>query len=44
MQRVARDPELARHLSRGGRAVYEQRASEEVLGARWRSLLEELLA
>jgi glycosyltransferase involved in cell wall biosynthesis len=44
MRRVAGDPELARSLSRGGRAVYEKRASEEVLGARWRSLLEELLA
>jgi glycosyltransferase involved in cell wall biosynthesis len=44
MRRVAGDPELARSLSRGGRAVYEERASEEVLGARWRSLLEELLA
>ena len=43
MRSVARDPELARRLSRGGRAVYEERASEEVLGARWRSLLEELL-
>jgi glycosyltransferase involved in cell wall biosynthesis len=44
MRRVAGDLELAQSLSRGGRAVYEQRASEEVLGARWRSLLEELLA
>jgi glycosyltransferase involved in cell wall biosynthesis len=44
MRRVAADPELARRLSRGGRAVYEERASEEVLGERWRRLLEELLA
>jgi glycosyltransferase involved in cell wall biosynthesis len=44
MRRLAGDPDLARSLSRGGRAVYEERASEEVLGARWRSLLEELLA
>jgi glycosyltransferase involved in cell wall biosynthesis len=44
MRRVAGDPDLAQSLSRGGRAVYAQRASEEVLGARWRSLLEELLA
>ena len=43
MQRVASDPELAQRLSSGGRAVYEERASEEVLGARWRSLIEEVL-
>ena len=43
MRRLAADPELARDLSRGGLAVYEEQASEEVLGARWRSLLEELL-
>jgi len=43
MRRVANDPELARRLSVGGRNVYEEQASEEVLGARWRSLIEELL-
>ncbi len=43
MRRVAGDPDLARRLSAGGRAVYEEQASEEVLGARWRSLIEELL-
>ena len=43
MRRLAADPELGRALSRGGLAVYEEQASEEVLGARWRSLLEELL-
>jgi glycosyltransferase involved in cell wall biosynthesis len=43
MRRVAADPELAKVLSRGGRATYEERASEEVLGARWRSLLEQLV-
>jgi glycosyltransferase involved in cell wall biosynthesis len=43
IRRVAADPDLAQSLSRSGRAVYEERASEEVLGARWRSLLEELL-
>ena len=36
-------PRAGRALSRGGRAVYEEHASEEVLGARWRSLIEELL-
>src|SRR5262249_3321490 len=43
MRRVAADPELARTLSRGARDTYETEASEEVLGARWRSLLEELV-
>jgi glycosyltransferase involved in cell wall biosynthesis len=43
MRRIAADPELAKALSRGGREVYEAQATEEVLGARWRSLLEELL-
>jgi glycosyltransferase involved in cell wall biosynthesis len=43
MRRVANDPGLARSLSAGGRRVYEEQASEEVLGARWRSLIEELL-
>jgi glycosyltransferase involved in cell wall biosynthesis len=43
MRRVAGAPELARRLSAGGRKVYEEQASEEVLGARWRSLIEELL-
>ncbi|MEP6908864.1 MAG: glycosyltransferase [Actinomycetota bacterium] len=43
MRRVAGDPELARQLSEGGRQVYEEQASEEVLGARWRALVEELL-
>jgi hypothetical protein len=43
MRRVARDPELAQRLSTGGRKIYEEQASEEVLGARWRALIEELL-
>ena len=43
MRRIAGDPDLARKLSRHGRAVYEEHASEEVLGQRWRSLLEELV-
>jgi glycosyltransferase involved in cell wall biosynthesis len=44
VQRIASDPELASRLSRGGRAAYERHASRSVLGARWRSLLEDLLA
>ena len=43
IRKVALDPGLARRLSAGGSKVYEERASEEVLGARWRSLIEELL-
>jgi glycosyltransferase involved in cell wall biosynthesis len=43
MRRLAADPELSRRLSAAGRQVYEERASEDVLGPRWRSLIEELL-
>jgi len=43
MRRLAGDSGLARQLGDAGRAVFEERASEEVLGARWRSLIEELL-
>jgi glycosyltransferase involved in cell wall biosynthesis len=38
--RIAREDELADRLARDGRATYEARASEPVLGARWRALLE----
>jgi glycosyltransferase involved in cell wall biosynthesis len=40
--RLAESPELARRIAGGGRAAYRARASEDVLGARWRRLLEEL--
>ena len=40
VRRVADDDGLARRLGGRGRATYEARASEAVLGARWRSLLE----
>jgi glycosyltransferase involved in cell wall biosynthesis len=40
LQRLAGDGELAQRLSAGGRSVYESRASEDVLGRRWRELLE----
>ena len=43
VRRIAADRELARALSAGGRATYEARADEEVLGERWRSLLAGLL-
>jgi glycosyltransferase involved in cell wall biosynthesis len=38
--RVARDEALAVRLAHAGRETYEERASERVLGARWRTLLE----
>ena len=43
VRRLARDAELARRLGAGGRAAYETGASEAVLGARWRGIIERLL-
>jgi glycosyltransferase involved in cell wall biosynthesis len=43
VRRIAADSALAEHLSGGGLHTYEQRASEEVLGARWRAVLESVL-
>ncbi|MGH2997092.1 MAG: glycosyltransferase, partial [Gaiellaceae bacterium] len=43
MLRLAGDPALARRLADGGLAAYRERASEDVLGSRWRSLIESLL-
>jgi glycosyltransferase involved in cell wall biosynthesis len=43
LRRVASDQDLAAALSAGGRAAYEERASEAVLGARWRELIEGLV-
>jgi glycosyltransferase involved in cell wall biosynthesis len=40
---LAADDELARAIAAGGRAAYEQHASEAVLGQRWRSLIERLV-
>lgn len=40
---LADDAALAERLGRAGRSTYEARASERVLGARWRGLLERLL-
>jgi glycosyltransferase involved in cell wall biosynthesis len=40
LHRLAGDDELALRLSAGGRSAYESRASEGVLGRRWRELLE----
>jgi glycosyltransferase involved in cell wall biosynthesis len=36
-------PDLAQRLAEGGHAVYREQASEEVLGARWRALIESRL-
>jgi glycosyltransferase involved in cell wall biosynthesis len=43
VRQVAGDEELAERLATAGHATYEARASEEVLGARWRSILENVL-
>ena len=40
LRRLAGDRALAQKLSEGGRAAFEQQASEEVLGRCWRSVLE----
>jgi glycosyltransferase involved in cell wall biosynthesis len=44
LRRLAADPDLARRVGEGGLAAYREQASEEVLGARWRSLIERLIA
>jgi glycosyltransferase involved in cell wall biosynthesis len=44
LRRLATEPELAEKLGAGGRAAYEEHASEEVLGTRWRELIEEAVA
>jgi len=43
LRRLAEDADLARRLGVGGRATYEARASEAVLGKRWRGIIERLL-
>ena len=40
LYRLAAEPELAQRLGAAGHAVYRERASEEVLGRRWRGILE----
>jgi glycosyltransferase involved in cell wall biosynthesis len=40
LRRLQSNGELGRTLSEGGRAAYEAQASEPVLGARWRGLVE----
>lgn len=44
VRRLAGDAALRARIAAGGLAAYRARASEEVLGSRWRGLLEELVA
>jgi glycosyltransferase involved in cell wall biosynthesis len=44
VRRIAGSEEVAEGLAEQGRATYEAHASEAVLGARWRELLEGVLA
>ncbi len=44
VQRLADDPPAAEAMGEAGRETYVTHASEAVLGARWRGLLEQLLA
>jgi glycosyltransferase involved in cell wall biosynthesis len=43
VERLSKNPDLATRIGAGGLATYRARASEEVLGARWRKILEGLL-
>jgi glycosyltransferase involved in cell wall biosynthesis len=44
IRRVADEDGLAERLAEAGRATYEARASEAVLGVRWKELLERIVA
>jgi glycosyltransferase involved in cell wall biosynthesis len=43
IRRLAADEQLARRIADGGRIAYERDASEAVLGARWREIIERVL-
>jgi glycosyltransferase involved in cell wall biosynthesis len=43
LRRLAAEPALGQTLSAGGLALYRAEASEDVLGRRWRSMLERLI-
>jgi glycosyltransferase involved in cell wall biosynthesis len=43
LRRLATDPALAATVAGGGLAAYRAHASEQVLGTRWRGLIESLL-
>ena len=44
VRRLASDASLADRIGAAGRATYEAQASEAVLGARWRGLIERAIA
>jgi glycosyltransferase involved in cell wall biosynthesis len=44
LRRLAGDDQLAERIGAGGQAAYRAHASEDVLGRRWRALLEGLLS
>jgi len=44
VRRLGAEADLARRLAAAGRTTYERKASEEVLGVHWRSLLERAAA
>ena len=43
LRRLITEPQLAQRIATGGLAAYRRHASEDVLGSRWRSLIEGLL-
>ena len=43
VRRLAADSKLTLRIAAGGRAAYEREASEAVLGARWRTIIERLV-
>jgi glycosyltransferase involved in cell wall biosynthesis len=43
VRRLSADAELAARLGAAGRSTYDEKASEQVLGVRWRKLLEGLI-
>jgi glycosyltransferase involved in cell wall biosynthesis len=43
LQRLSSQPELAQRLAEGGHAAYRDQASEEILGTRWRAVIESRL-
>ncbi len=43
LRKLAADGELAQAIGNGGLTAYRARASEAILGARWRALIEDLL-
>ena len=44
VRRLAGEPELAQRIGAAGLAAYRSQASEDVLGERWRGLVEQLVA